>query len=304
MVELKLSATPRPYVIIPATPEVSHQGRFRITVSSTTKPVQLSKIDPSRDWKFSSITGSWNDVSSGGCRHHRSWRKNPQFKLFVTKPTNLTITLQIHLHPSASSSFELPDYGFYVTKSIDANRKTLTLFDDELILKSRFAASPEISEEVFLQPRDMPYIIIATTREPHVKHDYTLSIFTDEEVLLEEVSDSWNEVSVSGEWRGDSPPRFQLHLKEPESTTVLPLISQEDNRDVLESIGVSMQAKGNTVSESQMRASWEVASNVSSLNPEDGPFIIKPVIQDPHAKGRFSLTVFSDKEVSIAREPE
>lgn len=322
MVELKLSAKPCPYVVIPATPHTQHRGRFTLRVLSTVHPVSLSPIDPKNDWKYCSVRGRWGQNSSGGCRHHSSWRKNPQFMISVDRLTSMTISLQVHAQQGCS----LPDCGFYVSRSHNPTRRTLTLLDDDIIVKSRFSSAPDVSEELVLEPTSSPFgtnmvehcwryrvsvprsVLIAATREPRLQHEFTLSIFSDQPVRLDPIDTNnnlWKEVSVTAKWRGANgiPPRFQLLLKDSaEQTTVLPLVSQPESSDTLAFIGVSLKGRDeNTVTKSKVRATWEVATE-ASLKPEDGPFIIEPSIKDPQAQGSFSLTVFSDKEVVVAPE--
>lgn len=102
-----------PYYLVPMTDEPNQLLHFSIHIDSTV-PFHLQLLDnESHGWCMKSFDGQWRGKSAGGCRHHLTWRNNPQYFLKISEPTTVLISLS-QPNLAAQHRTSLASIGFYV----------------------------------------------------------------------------------------------------------------------------------------------------------------------------------------------
>ena len=108
-------------------------------------------------------SGSWTELTAGGCPNHASWPRNPQFELWSGAASG-TYTVSVRLTPHGSDA---PAIGVWVMPPPDnGERRREELDRNTPISRSRFARRWQHHHTVNLQRRAKPHLIVASTFEP------------------------------------------------------------------------------------------------------------------------------------------
>lgn len=111
-VDINLTKTEQPYVIIPCTFYPRQEGKFSLSVAphGDCPPSELKMKQCPQTWERYSVRGQWKGPTAGGCRNHpKTWLHNPQFCLKIATKSDVVIIL-------AQTKVE-NSLGFYVVKT-------------------------------------------------------------------------------------------------------------------------------------------------------------------------------------------
>jgi hypothetical protein len=196
-VEIHLSKSPLPLVVIPMSHTPGHQSRFVLTVESNIK-VELGTLNEEHtQWKETLLQGRWSsskdiksmfrgadqegcvilpkDFTAGGCRHHMTWRHNPQYKLRLFEPTTLIVSMTQLEKPRLA--------GFYLArKNTGLHDRKLTLSKEDLMGKTLFLRDKEQSIELTLVPGEFGYRLIPCTYKATTTGSFELSVWSNKKV--------------------------------------------------------------------------------------------------------------------------
>lgn len=219
--EVTLPVSDLAFVLIPVSFVPGHLAKFTLTVHAT-HPVQLSPLDTQiASWHAASCTGEWSMSGSegaieedksnlqdnlsgfntaGGCRHHITWRNNPQFALNVEEPAIVLISL------SQESKPDLCTMGIYVAnKTTERHQRKMIMNSVDIMGKTLFCCVKEIQLELSLCPSTFGYRIVPTTYAPGECNKYEINVWSTQPLTLEPVTEHWSFVVSDGEWK--LPPR-------------------------------------------------------------------------------------------------
>lgn len=218
--EVELAAMDLNYVLIPATHSPSHRGKFLLSVHST-GPTTLASMDSGNCvWQENVGKGWWHahdpphavtnhgslevrNFTAGGCRHHYTWRLNPQFKLICTEPTTVIFSLRQLL----TAGQDPENIGLYVaTKNTAFEERKMTLKNRDLVSKTLFKATEEVHAELVNLPVSKNgYRVIPATFEAGRCAPFELSVWSNHPVELAEVHESWAMLSVDTQLHSQRP---------------------------------------------------------------------------------------------------
>eukprot|EP01102_Stenamoeba_stenopodia_P016279 TRINITY_DN566_c1_g6_i1.p1 TRINITY_DN566_c1_g6~~TRINITY_DN566_c1_g6_i1.p1 ORF type:complete len:626 (-),score=92.89 TRINITY_DN566_c1_g6_i1:58-1860(-) len=259
------------------------------------------------------VKGEWSIAkkSAGGCINHHTWRTNPQYFLFASKPA----TAIIWIVQSPEDNKRQFDIGFYVLcreESEDIRKRKITLTSSEIVGKGIFQKSKEVAIKLDLEA-GKSYVIIPCTYLPQQETTFVLNIATEfsQDWNLEVCIDPWSFVSVPGEWRGitaggcpEDPtfsknPQYQVKVLKP---CELRIVLTQPSRPQLNIIGfyVIKTVLGSIVSfeENEIAAVGEFVDleevSAGFSVPEMGMYTIIPCTLNPGDEGSFELTVYAN----------
>eukprot|EP01090_Pellita_catalonica_P021978 TRINITY_DN8376_c0_g1_i1.p1 TRINITY_DN8376_c0_g1~~TRINITY_DN8376_c0_g1_i1.p1 ORF type:complete len:930 (+),score=157.90 TRINITY_DN8376_c0_g1_i1:46-2835(+) len=271
--------------------------------------------------KSYTFKGQWKGKSSGGCLNNSSWRYNPQIFLHINEQTHLSIKL---IQNAEDTSY----IGFYIAQSDGSGRRQLALPRARLIAKANFENKPEITYDLQLPPKDVPYFVVPCTFNPGVESEFTMTFNTSKPITLEPLKPTteWKHVAVAGRWSGKSAagcknnpgcPRNPQYLIQVNQKTVTHLLlTQEDNKD-FDHIGFYVQrtnseyqklikiAPRDLVGKSEFATNKE-AYMMLTLDPEKHGrnFVVLPCTFDPGWEAKFQLTILTDVPVKVKKLQE
>jgi len=169
------------YVIIPATFNPKHEGRYqmRVIANNPHSPLVLLKPRPTV-----SIKGEWKGTTAGGTTNNKTtWKNNTQFKLLVKKTMTLTITLTQVRPDNESNMFGI---GFLIFggngEKIDAPSPTNT------ILKGDYRPDRSVQQTVSIPGKATPYVVVPSTFEAKQECEFTIVITSEADDLMGNVS--------------------------------------------------------------------------------------------------------------------
>jgi len=114
------------YLIIPYAETIGYTGAFTLAVSGKTMDdLDLYKIpkDPAEDWHQMRLEGEWTDVTAGGGDIlGLNWRKNPQYVLTLTRPSDVCVAIE--------QDENTRSIGLYVVKLVDKGKKVVDYSDE------------------------------------------------------------------------------------------------------------------------------------------------------------------------------
>lgn len=197
--ELTLPVSNLAFVVIPVSFVPGHLAKFTLTVQAT-HAIQLEPLDSKEaTWYAASCAGEWavsrpeggtlqENLSgfntAGGCRHHITWRNNPQFALNVEEPAIVLISL------SQESKPELCTMGLYVAnKTTERHQRKMIMNSVDIMGKTLFCCGKEIQLELSLVPSTFGYRIVPTTYAPGECNKYELKVWSTQPLSLEPVTE-------------------------------------------------------------------------------------------------------------------
>lgn len=273
-------------------------------------------------WTIIKHKGSWTEATSGGADVSSTlWTKNPQF--LVTLNTKSPVCFALHQAMATRS------IGIYVMAVEDTAHKPIA-YRNEVAATSRCAFSCAVGAA---SPSLAPgaYVVIPCTYEPHTTGDFELLVFcADPAVRVEPFTRDWaHRRGVKGRWEGESAggspnhatftrnPQFALTLDPkgegerqfvvqlvqhrtkastvdvaPVGIVVLSVASGKASSADLRQENVVCQTEGWTAQRSVSCTGKVVAGNKTRL-------IVIPSTFNPAMEHKFTLTVFSDSELSL-----
>ena len=98
----------------------------------------------------------------------------------------------------SDSDEEFNCIGFYVAQTSQMRRKKLTLWEGDIVAKSRFESRRTVFVEAIVQGKEVPYIIIPATYDPEELGKYNLQVFSNEEVTLEPIGEEGDHACEQG----------------------------------------------------------------------------------------------------------
>eukprot|EP00824_Muranothrix_gubernata_P001354 TRINITY_DN11523_c0_g5_i1.p1 TRINITY_DN11523_c0_g5~~TRINITY_DN11523_c0_g5_i1.p1 ORF type:complete len:773 (-),score=112.36 TRINITY_DN11523_c0_g5_i1:96-2309(-) len=334
--EVFLSATlepsDTPYVLVPCTQNVGEEGPFTIVVYTDT-PIPVLPVSTELEWKHAAIEGCWSDTTMGGSWHFSSWRENPQIMLSVDRPTRMFIVLSQPELEGGGTHAPLHCIGFCVLRGEKNQTRKLVFRGDDVVARSRFATSREVSCEVKLDPFSNPFVLIPTTYDPNNQGIFRLALHAEHDFTIHESHPPWAncDVSVTGKWTGSTAggcmlhssfadnPQFILTVEE-KGCVVLSLAQPHEHewevgKQVIErchflSIGLyAFLVEGETP---RCRRREDTSKPVAASNilpmaeavlelKTEGPssFVILPTTLNPGESSTFTLTAFSDHRIDL-----
>lgn len=175
------------YVIVPCTfsPRVLCQYTLAVYTPSSS-PIIPSLYAPPDDWVFNSLEGEWRGESAAGSKDFsEKWRKNPSFRLQVSKDTTI-----LNVFLSQQNDIPLP-IGFYILKGVTKEKagKVDKATDkakakQKIIERSDFIRTTEVSlENIKLKKGN--YTIVVSCLLQNQEGYFTLTTYSDKEILLE-----------------------------------------------------------------------------------------------------------------------
>jgi hypothetical protein len=202
-----------PYVIMPVCFEPGGQARFRLHIKATL-PVKLTALDqPEHIWANAACSGAWAEAATpfdkggsvltnrvntaGGCRHHITWRNNPQFMLYTKEAATVIIVLS----QEEVVGRRLPEIGFYIAaKATGSHVRKMIMNNNDIIAKTLFQPRKETTLEVTVPPSTRGYRIIPTTHIPGQFNNFTVNVWADKPLSLVPVEEDWSSLVVENTW--------------------------------------------------------------------------------------------------------
>ena len=151
-------------------------------------------------------SGSWTELTAGGCPAHSSWSRNPQFELFPSVDEG-TYTVTVRLTPDGSDA-PAPAIGTWVMPPPDNDERRRQQLDRNTpTSRSRFARRWQHHHTVSLQRRadGKPHLIVAATFEPGYVGAFELTVASPDDTGLRLVPIDGGE--EADDWELDDPPR-------------------------------------------------------------------------------------------------
>ena len=148
-------------------------------------------------------SGSWTELTAGGCPAHSTWPRNPQFELWPSVATGI-YTITVRLTPNGSDA---PAIGVWVMPpSDDGQRRRQQLDRNTPTSRSRFARRWQHHHTVSLERRaGKPHLIVASTFEPGYLGDFELTVASPDDVGLRLIPIDGEEETE--DWELDDQPR-------------------------------------------------------------------------------------------------
>eukprot|EP01113_Clastostelium_recurvatum_P035007 TRINITY_DN4820_c0_g1_i7.p1 TRINITY_DN4820_c0_g1~~TRINITY_DN4820_c0_g1_i7.p1 ORF type:complete len:702 (-),score=94.14 TRINITY_DN4820_c0_g1_i7:79-2184(-) len=158
----------------------------------------ICKILPD-NWLKQVVESEWDAQSAGGCANHATWRNNRQFSITLEKQTELSILLTQPDVRSRRELFKKRYYhiGLYIIKCTNPTHKVLDMPTEDVIWGHKFFESREVTVDAVFEPGT--YMIIACTFLPAIHIPYTISIYSSDEVKINQALD-WESSEIMGEW--------------------------------------------------------------------------------------------------------
>ena len=133
----------------------------------TEAPFKFQPLRMADEWHHVALAGEWT-AQSGGCPNpeNRSWHLNPQWRLAVSEPTALTLSLEVALPTSTVPESEgpLPAIGCLLLHGSSARKAVIDAVD--VVAHTGFVPLAQASVHLELPPSDEPYTLLACTFEP------------------------------------------------------------------------------------------------------------------------------------------
>eukprot|EP00656_Telonema_subtile_P013150 TRINITY_DN1666_c0_g3_i2.p1 TRINITY_DN1666_c0_g3~~TRINITY_DN1666_c0_g3_i2.p1 ORF type:complete len:450 (+),score=64.32 TRINITY_DN1666_c0_g3_i2:108-1457(+) len=320
-VEVELSPLPGgvPYVLIPATKIPGWEAGFTLKARSSTS-FEMGSLSKDLQWNLQKISGVFNEHTSGGCRHLSTWRKNPQYHLWVKENASCVVVMHQDA-PEDDDDDDLNTIGFYLAKTTQMKRQKLTLWKEDLICKSKFEMKRTVEHHLDLNASETPYILIASTYDVGEYGNFTIRVYSDTGVSLEPIAGDpdWTQQSHKGKWTETTAggsrnhntwrhnDQYQIHITEP--TTIIPVLTQTDiDCSYLPCLGYYilradhiarrlLQVKPkNLFHTSRFENSYEITTKKELQPlPEGLPYLIVPCTSENGEMTNFELTVHADK---------
>jgi len=282
--------------------------------------IKLPKSD-SHKWKEFEIDGEWTEENSGGGDIlGLEWRKNPQYLLTLTKPSDVCVVLR--------QDENTMSIGFYIVKQIDIGRKVVD-YEQEVGKTDSFKSLCSTGVNLPKLPEGQ-YVIIASTFEPGTKGKYHLLVYTDDpSAVVDPLTAEWkHKKELKGEWKdqsaGGSPnnptftnnPQFRLVVpKIDHAANILIQLVQESSHFEETGIGFLVLKRGdegttrlveNNINSEEIRAKpegWMQKIDVvcrTTIQPDEGRiFTIIPSTFKPGVDRSFQINVFSDSDILL-----
>eukprot|EP01100_Stratorugosa_tubuloviscum_P000923 TRINITY_DN1201_c5_g1_i1.p1 TRINITY_DN1201_c5_g1~~TRINITY_DN1201_c5_g1_i1.p1 ORF type:complete len:1127 (-),score=499.92 TRINITY_DN1201_c5_g1_i1:73-3453(-) len=165
--EAELDPVKCPYILTPCTKYPGYEAVFHISALVDQKfNASVSLQAPQNNDLFSkSLNGAWKGSSAGGNSNYQTFRNNPNFALSISQKSELVVIL------SQSRDVNFP-IGFYIATS-----------NGNQIVASEFLRKQEVDLKINLERGE--YNIIACTLEPNSEGDFTISVFSNTDILFE-----------------------------------------------------------------------------------------------------------------------
>lgn len=240
-----------------------------------------------------------------------SWRYNPQLFLNLPESSIVNITLTQSLTKNCC-------IGFYLARAKKSGVRQLAISSEEIVLKQGFETVSELKTEVTLEAGI--YVLIPCTFNPHEENNFKITIKSQVEIRVEELSpsDEWTFVTQKSEWKDKSAggcPQFptflsnpQFVLKADEPTHAVILLSQTERLEEFDSIGfyifeTKSVKKIASVTQKDLLAKAEFSrSSEAAIEFDLQPkkiYALVPCTFNPGQEATFELTVFSDKDIKL-----
>jgi len=220
--------------------------------------------------------------------------------------------------------------GFYMAHTSQMKRKKLSLWEGDILAKSRWESRRTVFVEAILEGKETPTIIVPATYDADELGRYSLMVYANEDVELEKIGeegDSWHTESILGRWEGISAGGDKSHatwknntqyqvvmppLEEGEDDSgnmeIMVVVTQlnRDYDDYLAEIGFYIlygddPSKKNLkinkeclLKTSRFDAAYEVTMRTHLPKNAKHPYIIVPVSSEPGIERDFELKVFSE----------
>lgn len=145
---------PGKYVLIPCTFDPKNVAKFSLHVfAQAAGNLHLEELTEGSEV---SVSGEWTQQTAGGCLNDESaFRRNQQYRLEVRKD----MVLQIRLRQLDDAG--LNSIGFYILKGADKPR--LRIVAKDILNKSSFGKSKDVTLEVNLLMGASPYLVVPCT---------------------------------------------------------------------------------------------------------------------------------------------
>lgn len=150
------------YNIIASAESPEHENSFKLQIQGTPDTIA---IEPLREYKRIHLRDMWTPDTSGGCRNHASWVKNPHF-LFTVPPPGGAITIVV----AYTEIYKDTAIGCYLFNADAKNTR------GSLASKSKFT-HVSVATKFDLAPAN--YILVPCTFNPGVYKEFTIEFYSD-----------------------------------------------------------------------------------------------------------------------------
>jgi hypothetical protein len=302
--EISLAPTKAPYVILPCTFTPGEEKGFTLSVVASSD-VTIQKDGKEHDWNSHVIKGEWKEETAGGCKNHASFLNNPQYLLTVQDKTKLDALLL------QQEEEDFDPISFYIIKTEGATQKLITVKNDDIILKGKFASPTDCGAEIELTPGK--YVVVPCTFDPNKESSFTLYLWSTKDIKMDELTNA-KEISVQGEWKGKTAggclnhpftwrnnPQFLMTVSQPIDLDFR-LRQSEGAGGKFQSIGFYI-VKGAgkrrlTVTKDDIvsKAGFATIRDMiltQHFEPNENGYIIVPCTFKPGQEANFSFSIFS-----------
>lgn len=314
------------YLIIPYAETVGYEGTFTIAVSGkNNEDLDLYRIpkDPEQDWNELRVEGAWEESTAGGGDIlGLNWRKNPQYGLTLTKPSDVCAVIE--------QDENTRSIGLYLVKQIDVGKKVVD-YAEEIGKTDSFKYLCSTGLKIPNVPAGS-YVIIPCTFDADVYGPFRIIAYVnDPSSTLALVENEWPHTKeLKGAWEegkaGGSPnnitftknPQYLLKFHESDKpVNILLQLVQESAHYEEASIGfVVVKAKEGESKKFEGEESFAptdifckpdgwvpkvdvVCRATIPADQKDRTFVIIPSTFKPDVHRSFQLNVHSDGEFTL-----
>jgi len=304
-------------------PSFGSKPRGLTPISSPAVPKRLSTniTPPTPTSNLCRISGVWSGITAGGCANSPSWRYNTQYLLQTTTTTSLRVSLR-------QTGDKLVHIGFYFAKAnqtaTDVHKKRITLTKEVLVpgIDITFLRNTEVSAKTTIEAGN--YIIIPATFEPNQEGTFELEVTPtnpNDSVKLSAITQDydWKLISKQMEWRGQSAggsfsgssatwkdnPKMFFEINQTSNITILLAKIADIPKETYTGFYVFKAEKScpyifltapNLVAKTNFINGNEV---IHSQTFQPGSYIIVPCTYDAKQEGTFSISAYSDNQISV-----
>ena len=268
---------------------------------------------------FIEYDDQWTLANAGGCFNYPTWRKNPQYLLFIDKTSQVEISLTQIEEPMEP----LLHIGFYVFYGNKQQKRVIE--KEELIDKCPLDEQKIVSKQVKLAGSTEPYMIVPCSFDPFEVSKFKLAAKIIEGAsklkftrLLKQ--NDWKKMIIKGKWRKSNAGgcrNYSSHLLNDQflissnSRCSGRIILQYRHKENVDELGIYILSAPNDlshkiihtldaplISKSGFSLPNEALSEFRIDSPSDRLIII-PCTFEPERFATYRLIILSDNDITI-----
>eukprot|EP00457_Paulinella_chromatophora_P000779 gb/GEZN01000779.1/.p1 GENE.gb/GEZN01000779.1/~~gb/GEZN01000779.1/.p1 ORF type:complete len:995 (-),score=171.85 gb/GEZN01000779.1/:726-3335(-) len=152
------------------------------------------------------MSGEWRGVTAGGNLHVPTWRTNPQYRISLSRPSELVLSLsQSELRSPTIVRDEGQNQatiGFCLAKTTNRRLRKCTLNATSIICKTLYKKQHEVWARARVNPEidGKDLIFIPSTFAPGEEASYRFCVWSDVPLVITELTESWTNLRVETSW--------------------------------------------------------------------------------------------------------